>query len=131
MVGQGIAGEDGEGLSVGLHCLGQAPRPRRAPLPLAQNPKGISQVVLGHGPVQGQDIAGVDGEGLPVGLHRLGQMPRPFHALLPFAQNRFCGAESITSMLITRPPQGPTACSKTSAAGVEVCRAVSKPRTAR
>ena len=83
VLGQVVAGEDGEGLAEGLDRLVQPPQTLRSAQPLAQGPECVAQVVLGPGPVLGQVVAGVDGEGLAEGLHRLVQPPQTLRTAQP------------------------------------------------
>ena len=53
VLGQVVAGADGEGLAVGLDRLAQPPQPLRPTLPLAQARERGAQVVLGRWPSPG------------------------------------------------------------------------------
>ena len=50
LLGQIVAGADGEGLAVGLDRLVQPPQTLRTAQPLAQGPERVAQVALGRGP---------------------------------------------------------------------------------
>ena len=95
VLGQVVAGVDGEGLAVGLDRLVQPPLTLRTAQPLAQGPEREAQVVLGPGPVLGQVVAGVDGEGLAVGLDRLVQPPQTLRPPQPLAQGRERDAQVV------------------------------------